>query len=163
MEEWKQINDYPNYSISSLGQVRINKTGKILKNVKGKSGYLQICLCKNGIRKSYLIHRLVGIHFLPNWNNLKDIDHKNRDRLDNKVFNLRWVSRSDNCINKPKKLNCSSKYRGVHFKDNKWEASIKRNNRQKYIGRFNTEEEAYNSWKKYVLENHLEKFYEDKI
>lgn len=162
MEEWKQINDYPNYSISSLGQVRRND--KIRKLSLGR-GYLRIGLYKNGIKKHYFIHRLVGIHFLPNWNNLKDIDHKNRDKLDNRVFNLRWCSRSDNCINKPKRQNTSSKFVGVSFdkSSNKWFAQIRRNNRNKHIGSFNTELEAYNSWKKYVLENHLEKFYEDKI
>ena len=55
MEEWKQINDYPNYSISSLGQVRRND--KIRKPSLGR-GYLQLSLCKNGILKNSRSYQL---------------------------------------------------------------------------------------------------------
>lgn len=164
MEEWRVINDYPNYSISSLGQVKNNKTGRIKQRTSSR-GYLQLTLCKNGIQENFRIHQLVTIHFLPNWNNLNTIDHRNRDKLDNRVINLRWCSRSDNCVNKPKRQNTTSKFVGISFDKsrNKWLAEIRRKDYHKNIGRFNTEEEAYNAWKKFVLDNHLEKFYEDKI
>ena len=124
---------------------------------------------KNNIQKHFYIHQLVGIHFLPNWNNYKEIDHKDRDPLNNKVFNLRWCSRSENLRNREKMKGCSSKYKGVSFDKSrgKWTAEIwckeLFGRKKKFLGRFNTEEEAYNAWKKFVLENHLEKFYEDKI
>lgn len=165
MEEWRVINDYPNYSISSLGQVKNNKTGRI-KKLSLSRNYLQVSFSKKSHQKSFNIHRLVGIHFLPNWNNYNEIDHRNRNKLDNRVINLRWCSRSDNVKNKNKKLNTTSNYFGVCFdkNNNKWKSQIKLiGKNQTNLGYYNTEEEAYNAWKKFVLENNLEKFYEDKI
>ena len=169
MEEWRVINDYPNYSISSLGQVKNNKNNQIKNVNESNRGYLIVDLYKNNIRKHFSIHQLVGIHFLPNWNNYKEIDHKNRNKLDNRVINLRWCSRSENLRNTSKTEGCSSKYKGVYFNKSryKWIAEFRCKElfgrKKKFLGRFNTEEEAYNAWKKFVLENNLEKFYEDKI
>jgi hypothetical protein len=168
-EHWRVVNNYPNYSISSLGQVKNNKNNQLKQSFSNTRGYLTVDLYKNNICKHFSIHRLVGIHFLPNWNNYKEIDHRNRNSLDNRLINLRWCSRSDNLRNREKMTGCSSKYKGVSFDKsrNKWTAEIwckelfKR--KKKFLGRFNTEEEAYNAWKKFVLDNNLEKFYEDKI
>jgi hypothetical protein len=168
MEEWRPVNDYPNYFISSLGRVKRND--KIHKNFVNSNGYLIIDLYKNNKRKKFRIHRLVGIHFLPNWNNCKEIDHLNRDRLDNRVINLRWATRSENLRNKKKKAGCSSKYKGVSFqkRENKWCSQIVNKDllgrrSSKFLGYFNTEEEAYNAWKKFILDNNLEKFYQNEI
>ena len=108
MEEWKTINDYPNYSISSLGVIRNDTTKRIMKFKTTKAGYLEICLCKDGIRKTLLHHRLLAIHFIPNPENLPEIDHLNNIKNDNRIGNLRWVSGSQNLRNRKKKTNCSS-------------------------------------------------------
>ena len=50
--------------------------------------------------KPYLKHRLIALQFLPNPNNLPEVDHINRDRTDYHLSNLRWVSASENNINK---------------------------------------------------------------
>jgi len=139
MEEWKLINEYPNYSISSLGQVKNNKTGIIKTNYIGNRGYIKFDLYKKNERKHFSAHHLVALHFLPNWNNYKEIDHRNRNKLDNRVINLRWCSRSENCKNKAKKEGCSSKYVGIDL--TKWGWRVRINN--KHIGYFNTEENAY--------------------
>lgn len=93
--EWKQIQGYENYEVSNEGQVRNRKTGKILKPVKNSTGYLQVTLCKNK-RKNYSIHRLVAEAFIPNPHGYDTVDHINYDKTDNRVENLRWMSRSNN-------------------------------------------------------------------
>jgi hypothetical protein len=101
----------------------------------------------------------MGLHFIPNPDNYPQIDHINNIRNDNRLENLRWGNQSQNCRNKKKKINCSSQYLGVSYRGNKWEASIKINRITKYLGYFNTELDAYNCWKAYVIENGLQEYY----
>lgn len=102
MEIWKNIKDYEGlYQISSEGRVKSlgnNKTRKekILKNSKGSIGYLQVNLCKNGKLKRHSIHRLVAQAFIPNPDNLPEVNHINEDKTDNRVDNLEWCSRDYN-------------------------------------------------------------------
>ena len=167
-EQWRPINDYNNYSISSFCRIRNDVTGRILKPTFNGRGYLQVHLSKNGICKHFKLHRLVGIHFLPNWRDYKEIDHVNRNSLDNRIINLRWVSSSENNANRAKRTNTTSKFVGVSFdkKSNKWRAQIRckilNGGIQKYLGIFNTEEQASFAREKYIKENNLEEFYNPK-
>jgi len=74
----------------------------------------------------------------------KDIDHTNRNKLDNRLCNLRIVTHSQNCFNSRKRNNASSKYKGVSFnaKSGNWEARIGFNYKDIYGGRFSSEKEA---------------------
>jgi hypothetical protein len=159
-EEWKQINDFPNYYISSLGNVR-NDKNLIMKLTPMKIGYLQINLYENGKRKLFYHHQLIGLHFIPNPENFKHIDHINGIKNDNRLENLRWVLRSQNERNKKKKANCSSQYLGVCWdkKNKKWLVCIKINRKSIFLGYFATELDAFNAWKTYVIENGLQEFY----
>ena len=94
----KVIEEFPNYSISSCGRVFNRK--RELKQKTQHQGYKQICLCKNGKSKMFSVHRLVGKEFIENPDNLPEVDHINRIKDDNRVENLRWISRSDNQQNK---------------------------------------------------------------
>lgn len=68
------------------------KKGKPRKGSKDRYGYLQICFLDNGKAKFYKVHRLVAETFLPNTNNLPQINHLNEDKTDNRIENLEWAS-----------------------------------------------------------------------
>lgn len=103
MEEiWKDIQGYEQlYQISTLGNVKslnYNNTGKekLLKPSKITDNYLQVSLHKQGKRKMYLVHRLVALHFIPNPNNLSEINHRDEDPSNNVISNLEWCDRKYN-------------------------------------------------------------------
>ena len=99
MEHWKEIDGFEGiYEVSDLGRVKSLKYGKekILKPQKDGSGYLQVCLCKDGQCKSITVHRLIAEAFIPNPNNLDTINHKDEVKTNNTVSNLEWMSREDN-------------------------------------------------------------------
>ena len=101
-EVWKDIEGYPGYQVSNLGRVRslnYSHTGqvRVLKPGRNSSGYLFVNLCKNGKHKLCTVHRLVAIAFIPNPDNLPEVNHINEDKTDNRVENLSWVSHVQNC------------------------------------------------------------------
>ena len=101
IEEWKPIKGYENfYEVSNLGKVRSlprNTTkGKILTLHKQGKGYLFVCLCKEGIRKKYTIHKLVATTFLKNTNNLPCINHIDGNKENNCFLNLEFSTYSHN-------------------------------------------------------------------
>ena len=85
------------YKINILGDVMRN--GIVRKPYVSNRGYKRVCLSKDGKKKKYLIHRLIMLHFVPNPSNLECVDHINRIKHDNRIENLRWVSKRDNIIN----------------------------------------------------------------
>ncbi len=160
-EEYRKIEGYDNYSVSNLGNVRNDKTGRILKLFPNPDGYLLVFLYKESNKKTHKIHRLVGLAFLPNTDNLSDIDHINQIKTDNRVENLRWCSRENNLRNRKKLEGTTSQYRGVswHKSKNKWISHISLNGKIKHIGSFEKEEDAYEAWCNAVRENNLQEFY----
>lgn len=96
MEVWRTVEDFPNYEISNMGRIRNINTGYVLSPGDNGHGYLQVTLCQNGEKKRVYIHRLVGIAFIPNPNNLPQINHRNENRADNRAENLEWISIKDN-------------------------------------------------------------------
>jgi hypothetical protein len=98
MEEWKTIiidNEEVNYEVSSFGRVR-NKKRKNILSVHKVSGYYKVHLSINGKKKMCSVHRLVAIAFIPNPNNLPQINHKDEDSSNNYVQNLEWCTASYN-------------------------------------------------------------------
>lgn len=94
----KPIKDFPGYTITDDGKVISYKfkTPRIMKTWLQKGGYENIKLCKNNQTYHFLIHRLVAEAFIPNPDNLPEVNHKNKNRSDNRVENLEWCSRIDN-------------------------------------------------------------------
>ena len=103
-EIWKPIEGYNGlYQVSNMGRVKSlernvvkGKGGlykieeKILKGSKDKDGYLCVNLSKDGKVKTHKIHRLVAQAFLPNPNNLPQVNHRNENKTDNRVENLEY-------------------------------------------------------------------------
>lgn len=97
-EQWKLIPDWENYSISNQGKVKNNNTNKIRSTFINNSGYECVILYKNNKHKHFLIHRLVAENFIPNPNNLSDVNHKDENKLNNYDYNLEWASHKSNCL-----------------------------------------------------------------
>ena len=99
MEEWKQILEYENYEVSSYGNVRNKKTGRILKSARN-GGYLHISLSSNKTQKSFRVHQLVAICFIDNPENKPQVNHIDKDGTNNKLSNLEWVTAVENTAHK---------------------------------------------------------------
>tara|TARA_R110002153_G_scaffold157939_3_gene309989 strand:+ start:1463 stop:1912 length:450 start_codon:yes stop_codon:yes gene_type:complete len=94
-----EIVGYENYLIYEDGRVQNKKTKRYLKSWIS-DGYYHVELRKDGKRKSYRVHRLIALYYIPNPENKKEVDHINRDRADNRIENLRWATKSENNQNK---------------------------------------------------------------
>ena len=107
---WKDVVGYEGYyQVSNLGRVRsldveiINKNnfksihrGRMMKIYNNPKGYSGLTLCKNQRKKFCLVHRLVADAFIPNPNNLPQINHIDENAHNNKADNLEWCTQSYN-------------------------------------------------------------------
>ena len=99
IEKWEFVvinGEKTNYMVSNLGRVENINTGYVLAPVMNKDGYLFVRLSNKGKQKNYLIHRLVAIAFLPNPDNLPQINHINEVKTDNRLINLEWCTNEYN-------------------------------------------------------------------
>lgn len=109
-EVWKDISGYEGlYQVSNFGNVKSldrivhRKTkpdymlkGKILKSIDNGRGYKMVCFCKNGIVKKEYVHRIVAKAFIPNSNDLPEINHRDENTSNNHADNLEWCDRKSN-------------------------------------------------------------------
>jgi hypothetical protein len=170
MEEWRDVPGYEGlYKVSSIGRVmrcdeykkKTYKNGKkhrILKNALTPTGYPHVQLYKDNKCNDVNVHRLVSMAFLgrPKCNS-HVIDHINRDKTDNRVENLRYVSISANRRNSEISEASSSKFNGVQLYRKLFDARIKINKKNKFIGSFQNEEDAARAFDRYVIEHSLDR------
>ena len=113
-EYWKPVVGYEGLDmVSNWGRVKsmnYNHSGKerIMKQ-KIQGGYYSVNLSKNGIIKTYLVHRLVAEAFIPNPNNYKEVNHKDECKANNVVTNLEWCDRGYNNNYGTRTEKCSKK------------------------------------------------------
>lgn len=98
-EEWKQIEEFRRYDVSTFGRFRSRGTGKTFVPYRSENGYARINLTKDGKLHNCLAHRVVAKTFLLNPDNLPYVDHIDGDRMNCRVENLRWASYSQNAKN----------------------------------------------------------------
>lgn len=102
MEEiWKQVENFENYEVSNFGRVRKNyknRKVKYLKPMQTAKGYLVVELWKKSKRKRVKVHRLVAQAFIPNPDDLPQVNHKDMNKKNNNIENLEWITNRDNCI-----------------------------------------------------------------
>ena len=142
-EIWKPILHYEDlYEVSSLGRVKVlsrtityhnqnNRSvirtypSKILKPTNSR-GYLRVSLNQNGKIKKEQVHRLVAQAFIPNPNQLPEVNHKDENKLNNYVGNLEWCTSKYNCNYGTRNIRLSTALKGRHFTD-EWKQKLSQN------------------------------------
>jgi hypothetical protein len=149
MEQWKDIEDFPNYEVSSWGNVRNKKRGNILKPKIHKSDkYIthEVILYNEDYPKGkhMRIHRLVAFAFIPLVDGKEDVDHIDGNSLNNRVENLRWSDKSENALNPNNKVRKDNKLgeRNISKHRDGFALWFQRNGVQIYGGVYKTLEEA---------------------
>lgn len=95
-EEWRTIPGNEKYEVSNLAQIRKIKTKRILKKYITKAGYERVGLYLQNRQKQHLVHRLVALAFILNPNDFPEVNHKDTNKINNRVENLEWATRSMN-------------------------------------------------------------------
>jgi hypothetical protein len=149
--EWRVIEGFENYEVSDAGDVR--RGDVVLKcTVQIRPcGYKQIRvgLRRDEKRKLFLVSRLVAKAFLPNPDNLPEVDHIDRNSQNNNVTNLRWATRHTQNMNKHHALG-ESGLRHIRKRINIWEVQIKRHKHWVFRKTFDTLEEAIQARDNYL-------------
>lgn len=91
----KDIPNHPGFKARSDGTI-IGKRGRPIKGHIDRCGYREVLLSENGKTNNARVHRLMAETFIPNPDNLRDVNHKDGNKLNNDISNLEWSSHSDN-------------------------------------------------------------------
>ena len=166
-EIWKPIKGYEGfYEVSNLGRVkslaysggeRINRKEIILKSSMSgpKMNYPNIRLYINGKKKIFRIHDLVAEAFIGKKEEWMTVDHIDENTSNNNLENLEYVTQRENSA-RYHKGRSSSIYTGVYWdkSKNKWRAAIRIRDKKNYLGTFDYELDAKESYDK-ALRDHL--------
>lgn len=99
-EFWKQIEEIPEYEVSTIGRVRSLKTGNMIVGTIDKDGYPRVTLSTKGPNGDWprakkvtrFRHRLVALAFIPNPNNWPQVNHIDENKMNSNVENLEWCT-----------------------------------------------------------------------
>ena len=97
MENWKSVRGYEGlYEVSDMGRVR--RGDRVLKPYQRKrDGYMEVTLSKNNVPANIKVHQLVARAFIPNPDNLPEVNHKDENKQNNTASNLEWCRHRVNC------------------------------------------------------------------
>lgn len=163
-ENWKPVPSYKGiYEVSDEGQVRsiprIDSMGrpkeyKILKQQLNRYGYFCVSLYKHGKTENKTVHRLVASVYLSDYSELIQVDHRDGDRSNSSLYNLRMSTQTYNNANARKLKKTSSKYKGVfwHRRDKKWISRINKDGKSYKCGRYDSEKKAAEAYDKKSIE-----------
>lgn len=128
-EEWRAVVGYEGfYEVSNLGNVRSlavysakykkvikRKEPRLRKQETSHDGYQRVLLCLYGVHHHFMVHRLVAQAFIPNPDNLPEVNHKDEDTQNNRVENLEWCTAeyNSNYGTLPKRI--SKRMREEHY------------------------------------------------
>ncbi len=135
MEEWRDVEGFPGYQVSSLGRVKsldrnikghrkgkecmIHIKERILKGRLLTVGYLSVQLYNGDCIRDEYIHRLVAEAFLPKEDGKDTVDHiDNTQRQNNNVSNLRWADRTQQAVNKTLTVKSNTGHRNIRKRSN---------------------------------------------
>ena len=128
VEQWRAIEGFPDYDVSSCGRVRSrkNEEERILRPGTDPCGYYRVSLSNDGKQSTCKVARLVAQAFLPNPDGLSQVDHVNHILTDNRVENLRWVNPIQNQLNSKKPSNNKSGIKGIsRVNRNSWRVQLR--------------------------------------
>lgn len=94
LEQWKTIDGYNGYFVSSMG--RVMGPRRLLKKCLNTHGYEIISLNRGDKKKTVTVHKLVMTAFCEKPSSVHEINHKNGIKTDNRLVNLEWITRADN-------------------------------------------------------------------
>ena len=100
METWKEIEGFNGkILVSSRGRIKSElRNGTILKSQTDSKGYHRVRITVNQVKRTLKIHREVAKAFLPNPNNLPQVNHIDGNKNNNAVDNLEWVTNRENAL-----------------------------------------------------------------
>lgn len=94
---WKVVERCPRIEVNECGEIRYRDTGKKASTSVNAVGYIQVGVWMNGKAQTFNVHRLVAEAFIPNPDNLPQINHKDENRANCHVSNLEWCTAKYNC------------------------------------------------------------------
>ena len=113
-EVWKPVAGYEGiYEVSDYGNIR-KTNGKEMRGNVNSYGYRVVRLSKNGVGIDKKVHRLVAIAFLPAIPGKECVNHKDGNKLNNRVENLEWVTRGENNIHAVQVLEVNKESKPVY-------------------------------------------------
>lgn len=107
---WEYVTGYGElYQINRQGEIFSCVYNKVMKHHLTEDGYLYVMIVNlEGNKKKHRIHRLLALQYIPNPDNLPEVDHIDQNKLNNDLSNLRWASKVGNMRNRKDSLHLKS-------------------------------------------------------